>query len=418
MKENSNSNQNVFVGIDYGTTKTMVAVYDAAKKFARPLTLGRGKFEKPTSMYATESGELLFGDDADDEGLTDFPNHIRRFKMKLGKLGMAHVGRKTGTAKELTAEFLADLRKQMEEQVLHTKVERVVLTVPAMFGPAQRHDLTLAAKQAGFTHVELLEEPVAAGIAYCDHQNDLSTKLRFIVVDWGGGTFDVAHLEKFPTGEIKVHKDFVIGLDDIGGEVFDDELWTIASNALNSSGYQNLEQQSRVSWGRYRRELSRAKENLSSQASVSLTFVLNENAPAKITLARSDFNKGIQPMVRKAAGLVSQLIARAYNAGCPPEFILLAGGTARIPFIAEELERITGIKCRQWSEGREAIALGAAIHAWNLWQPTTDNSSVSKEMEANKKMEAMNGTRAGEERDWEIAPGVKMTFCWCPPGEF
>jgi tetratricopeptide (TPR) repeat protein len=345
----------------------MVASYDPVKKSAKPLTFGRGKFEKPTSMYVTEKCELLFGDDADDEGITDMPNHIRRFKMKLGKPGLAHVGRKSGTAMQLTSEFLSNLRWQMENQVLHTKVDRVVLTVPAIFGPAQRHDLTEAARQAGFSRVSLLEEPVAAGIAYCDHHGDISEELRFIVVDWGGGTFDVAHVERSSSGEIKVHEDFVVGLDDIGGEAFDDELWEIASNALNSAGYGSLNNQSSENWGRYRRDLSRAKENLSTKSSVSMTFTLNDGKTAKISLEREDFNKIIMPMIQKAASFLSGLIVRAYNAGCPPEFILLAGGTSRIPLICQELERITGLKCRQWSDGREAIALGAAIRANQLW---------------------------------------------------
>lgn len=383
MKQDSN--QNVYVGIDFGTTKTMVASYDTTKKSARPLTLGRGKFEKPTAMYATESGTMLFGDDADDEGLTDYPNHIRRFKMKLGKPGMAHVGRKTGTAKELTAEFLTDLRKQMEQQVLHTKVERVVITVPAMFGPAQRNDLMLAAKQAGFTHVELLEEPVAAGIAYCDHQNDLSSQLRFIVVDWGGGTFDVALLEKFPTGEIKVHEDFVIGLDDIGGEVFDDLLWETASSELRARGNGTLEEQDQVRWGSYRRDLMRAKEKLSSHANTSLSFIMRNNMTAKITIERSHFNEIIRPMIQKAASFVSQLLVRAFNAKCSPEFILLAGGTSRIPFIAEEFERITGVKCRQWSDGREAIATGAAIKCKELFARESNEYKENSETDKNTK---------------------------------
>lgn len=376
------SNKSVFVGIDFGTTKTIVASYDPVKKSAKPLTFGRGKFEKPTSMYVTEKGELLFGDDADDEGITDMPNHIRRFKMKLGKPGLAHVGRKSGTALQLTSEFLSNLRWQMENQVLHTKVDRVVLTVPAMFGPAQRHDLTEAARLAGFAQVALLEEPVAAGMAYCDNQGDISKEIRFIVVDWGGGTFDVAHVERSLSGEIKVHEDFVVGLDDIGGEAFDDELWEIASNALDSAGYGSLNNQSRENWGRYRRDLSRAKEILSTKSSVSMTFTLSDGKTAKISLEREDFNKIIMPMIQKAASFLSGLIVRAHNAGYPPEFILLAGGTSRIPLIGQELERITGVKCRQWSDGREAIALGAAIKSHLLWGKDTEKKMQAYDEDA------------------------------------
>ncbi len=389
----SKSDQNVLVGIDFGTTKTMVASYDAAKKSPKPLTMGRGKFEQPTSMYATEAGDLLFGDEADDEGITDLPNHIRRFKMKLGKPGLAQAGRKSGTAQQLTAEFLAHLKHQLEGQVFHRSVERVILTVPAMFGPAQRHDLTAAARQAGFSHVELLEEPVAAGIAYCDQQSNLSKQLGFMVVDWGGGTFDVAHLERFASGEIKVHGDFVVGLDDIGGEVFDDELWSIASNALASAGCGTLDSQPRENWGRYRRQLSSAKETLSSQSSVSITFSLTDGRPAKVSLSRDDFNNIIRPMIQRAASFVSQLIVRASNTGCPPEFILLAGGTSRIPLVGEELERLTGVKCRQWIDGREAIALGAAIRANQLWGNREREADTDKGKPPEDKFSAMEKYR-------------------------
>ncbi len=364
---NSFSEKQPHIGIDFGTTKTLVAEYDPVKMMAKPHKLGRGSFEMPTSIYATENGDLLFGDEADDDGITDLPNLIRRFKMKLGKPGMAHVGRKAGTAVDLTTEYLANVKKQLETQVLHTSVERVILTVPAMFGPAQRKDLTTAAKQAGFKEVELLAEPVAAGIAYCDHHSDLSKQLRFIVVDWGGGTFDVAHVERHASGELRIHEDFVVGLDDIGGEVFDDELWTVASSALDAAGHGSLDRQPRAEWGKFRRDLSRAKERLSSQDSVNMTFALEGGQSCKISLKREDFNNIIRPMVQRAASFVSQLLARANNAGHPPEFILLAGGTSRIPMIREELEKITGVECRQWSEGREAIGLGASIKAHQKW---------------------------------------------------
>ncbi len=356
----------------------MAAAYDPGKKSAKPLTLGRGKFEMPTSIYATQSGDVLFGEDADDEGITDLPNLIRRFKMKLGKPGLAQVGRKKGTAVQLTTEFLSHIRGQLENQALHAAIDRVILTVPAMFGPAQKEDLRVAAIEAGFSEVVLLAEPVAAGIAYCDHHSDLSENLRFLVVDWGGGTFDVAHVERNEVGELTIHEDFVVGLDDVGGEVFDDELWMIASRALEAAGQDALDLQPRHEWGKFRRDLCRAKERLSSQTSVSMAFILNNGSPSKVLLSREDFNNIIRPMIQKAASFVNGLLARAQESGRPPEFILLAGGTCRIPLIADELEQITGLKCRQWSEGRESIALGAAIKAYQLWGDHEKNNGSIK----------------------------------------
>jgi formylglycine-generating enzyme required for sulfatase activity/actin-like ATPase involved in cell morphogenesis len=357
--------QNVMIGIDFGTTKTMVAVYDGQKGLPRTLSIGRGKFEMPTSMYDLETSDWLFGDEADDEGITDASNYARRFKRDLGKPTLAHRGRKPATAKELTANFMGNLKSHLENHVLHAPVSRVVMTIPAKFGPAQQQDLTVAARQAGFSDVELLTEPEAAGIAYCEQQSDLAKPLRFIVVDWGGGTFDVAYVQKTISGEVEIHKDFVVGLDHIGGEVFDDKLWEFVSKESASNGYGTLESKPKEDWGRYRRDISRAKEQLSAKASVVI---------CKVTVSRTDFNTIISSMLREATNCVGQLMKRAKDAGYPTDFILLAGGTSKVPLIREELERATSLKCRQWNEGREAVALGAAIRANHRWgqQSATD----------------------------------------------
>jgi molecular chaperone DnaK len=363
-----------FIGIDFGTTKTLVAVYDRRKKLAKPVTLGRGTFEMPTSMYLTEDGELLFGDDAEDEGISDLSNLVRGFKMRLGTPGAARAGRKYATARQLSAEFLANVRLKIETEVLHQSVDRAVITVPAIFGPAQRNDLEKAMKQAGFTTVELLPEPVAAGIAYCDQHADLSRQLRFIVVDWGGGTFDVAEIERNRGCELNIVGGNVAGLDTIGGEVFDDKMWEIASNSLSSQGHAPLENQLPEDWGRFRRDLRRAKERLSVRDSVSMRFILQSGSNAKISIERSEFHAKVLRMVRRAGRFVTELLMRSRQDGDPPEFILLVGGTTRIPLVAEEFVKITGFECRKWAEGREAIALGAAVQAFRIF-----GKSISKE---------------------------------------
>ncbi len=354
------------IGIDFGTTKTMVAEYDLLRQQAIAHKLGITGFEIPSSIYENEAGICLFGEAAEEEGLVDDSNHIRRFKMKLGKPGLAHAGRHPGTAVELVSEFLAHVRKQIETQILHTSVERVALTVPAMFGPAQRKDLTTAARLAGFREVALLAEPMAAGLAYCDHHG-MNGKLRFLVVDWGGGTFDVALIERDEAGELKVHGDFLAGLHDIGGEAMDDDVWELVSAILKQEGHRALEAQSITLWGKYRRDLRRAKERLSSQVDAVLTFVMNDGKIARVHLDQSRFMGAISAKIRQATDFVSALLRRCQSSDCIPEFILLAGGTSRMPWIREEFEKATGISCREWTQGREAIALGAAIHARDSW---------------------------------------------------
>jgi len=375
MKEMTTND--LFIGIDFGTSKTMVAEYDEAKRAVKPHKLGRGSFEIPSTIYATDGGELLYGDDADDEGITDSPNHITRFKMKLGTSGTAHNGRYRDSAVGLATVFLSHIKQKLESEVLHRVVDRVVLTVPAIFSPARRLDLKTAATNAGFKQIELLEEPVAAAIAYCNHHSMTPAQLRFIVVDWGGGTFDVALVERSASGKFSVQTDFVTGLEDIGGEDLDDLLWEIVSSCLESSGHPALEKQPKHEWGKYRRDLRRAKERLSTQTSVTLNFSLGDRVPTKVQIERPSFEGVIFDKIRAGANFVKSLIQRSQSSGFNPEFILLAGGTSRIPLISNTVEELTGIQCRHWSEGREAIALGAALHAHDIWGFVHDPTPIS-----------------------------------------
>jgi molecular chaperone DnaK (HSP70) len=365
---NTNSDNHApIIGIDFGTTKTMVAEYDPLRMFAKVRKLGQSGDEMPTSMYVTDTDEVFFGDDADSEGEQDSSNHIRRFKMLLGKSTETQFGSKTATPTDLAAEFLTHLRQRLESDVFHRSVEHVVLTVPAIFGPAQRKDLTLAAERAGFKKVELLAEPVAAGIAYCNHHTDLSKDLRFIVVDWGGGTFDLAVVERNEADECKVLLDYVDGDSGIGGEDLDDDFRIAVSEMIKNRGHEPLELQPKHEWGRYRRELTRAKEGLSVKTNLTMSFTLNGGKLERIPIERSKLEEIIYEKVHQGALKVAELVARCRNNGCVPDFILLAGGTSRIPLISKLLEQVAGLPSRTWSEGRDAIAIGAAIYSHRVF---------------------------------------------------
>lgn len=367
-----------FLGIDFGTTKTMVAEHDPVKGYPRVHKLGRGSLEMPTSIYISEKGQRLFGDDADDEGLTDREGYKEGFKMDLGKSGMSHHGRGAGTAVDLTGQFLTHIRHLLETQVLHTAPDRVILTVPAMFGPAQRQDLTRAARDAGFKEVELLEEPAAAGIAFCHHHRNLADHVRFLVVDWGGGTFDVALVEREANQKVKIHRNIVSGLLGIGGRDLDDDLWVGASERVQANGHGSLDAQPSSKWGTYRRDINRAKEKLSLQESVKVSFTPNVGNPWSLQLERTDLETIISEKVRKGVSFVTEIVERCRKENSTPEFIVLAGGTSKIPMVERLLTEATGLKCLSWTEGREAIALGAALHAHQLWGGTpTQNQDAN-----------------------------------------
>lgn len=356
--------RDTFIGIDFGTTKTMVAEYQQQKKSAKVHKLGR-ELEMPTLIHDSETGERVFGDLADEEGDHDPSGRIHRFKLDLGKPSK-QFGRRICTAVDLTADFLSHLRGLLKEEVTHQLIERVVLTVPAIFGPAQRKDLTKAAKLAGFKKVELLAEPVAAGIAYCDHEG-LQGKLRFLVVDWGGGTFDVALVDRDEVGGIHVPQEFVKGRQGIGGEDLDDDFWEATSTRLVKDGGTALEARPNTSWGKYRRDLRRTKERLSDKMEVVLSILTQANQPEMLTWTRGELEEVFAKRIREGVSAVAELVELCVNADMAPEFILLAGGTCRTPLIHKLLAETCNVPCRPWKEGRDAIALGAALYAHKLW---------------------------------------------------
>jgi actin-like ATPase involved in cell morphogenesis len=400
---NTNSgNHGPIIGIDFGTTKTMVAEYDPVRKFAKVRKLGRSSDDMPTSMYVTDADEVFFGEDADEEGMHDAPKHIRRFKMLLGKATETQFGSKAAKPTDLAAEFLSHLRRRLETEVFHRSVEHVVLTVPAMFGQAQRKDLTLAAERAGFKKVELLAEPVAAGIAYCELHTDLSKNLRFLVVDWGGGTFDLALVERNGADECKALLEYLGSASEIGGEDLDDEFWIAVSEMIKDTGSQPLELQPKHEWGKYRRELTRAKEGLSTKNNLIMSFTLDGGKLVRIPIDRSKLEEVIHEKVHQGARQVAELVARCRKNGCVPDFILLAGGTSRIPMIAILLEQVAGLPCRTWSEGRDAIALGAAIHAHRIFESPANlqESAATQSSSTGEKFSAMSQYKSLLEGAW------------------
>lgn len=399
--EVSTNAENAFIGIDFGTTKTMAARFDTRSGVARTLRLGRGNDQTPTTIYFEESGQKLFGDAADDEGLTDMPNYATRFKMALGKSGAGRVVRgKRVPNGELVADFLEHVRRHIESHSVHLPVHSVVVTVPAMFGPAQYKDLQDAGRQAGFSDVRLLAEPVAAALGYCNLCPEDWNGQRLLVVDWGGGTLDIALVERRADGELRVHDEFVCGLDDVGGEILDDDLWQMASAGLVSAGYDRLDSQPREHWGRYRRSLREAKERLSDLQSQDIRFVLSGGTPAKVSLARADFENMIAPRLQKAANLVKDVHTRSIEAGHQPDFILLAGGTCRIPAVKKVIEEVTGAPCKQFDYGREAIALGASVKAHLEWGVKTPKPVIKNNEVDIKRTDAMSQYKSLLEGAW------------------
>jgi molecular chaperone DnaK len=182
------------LGIDFGTTKTLAARWDERTQTARTIRLGRSGDAIPTTIYADKSGKLEFGEDADDMRALDAAGWKGRIKRDLGKSSSIVLNGHSHRVVDLIASYLSYILKRSEDEVFYSSVDRAVITVPALYGPAEREELKQAATQAGFKAFELLEEPVAAGLAFLDDKTGTELGESILVFDWGGGTLDVTIL--------------------------------------------------------------------------------------------------------------------------------------------------------------------------------------------------------------------------------
>ena len=345
------------IGIDFGTTKTLVAYLNPREKRPETLRLGLGTDFVPTTAAIDTKGQLFFGNEAEDMLEDPSVAYLRGFKMELGSetplymLPRSDGSVKPVTAQELVTEFLRRLRLAVQDKVfMGGEVSEAVITRPVPFSPARCQALKEAALAAGFTKVTLTTEPEAAGLAFCRLNTAEAFKGNALIIDWGGGTLDIALVSR--------EGDRVVGLSEltdgdmnVGGERFDERLWKYAEAQLGGARLNPATQMPRV---------RKAKEQLSSRSSTTLRLSAESGACPPIDITRERFESLIAADVDKAADMVQALLARI-PAAMKPEMLLLVGGSCAIPLIREKLEAATGLPARSWQYSREAVALGAAL---------------------------------------------------------
>ena len=202
------------IGIDFGTTKTMVSYFNPATGLVELVRLGRDRDSIPTTVHIDESGAFLFGEDADDQIEMDPEGYCRAFKLHLGERDSVSP-RSDETAESLAAHFLRHVKDECEKLVFHGEA-----VTSATISPARKASLKRAAEAAGFTAISFLPEPEAAGTAFM-RDNPADKFSRALVLDWGGGTLDIAVISRDSNGAIRADSHCAEGRDDIGGEEMD-----------------------------------------------------------------------------------------------------------------------------------------------------------------------------------------------------
>ena len=350
------------IGIDFGTSKTLVSHINPQTGHPETIRLGRGGDLIPTTIFIDSAGRFSFGDDADDMIEDISGTYLRGFKMQLGSDTPVHMYLAPNgdfrqlTAKDLVREYLLYIRQQVKKLVYQGEpVTRATITRPVNFSPAQCQELQQAALAAGFEHVEFTTEPEAAGLAYCRLHAAHAFARNALVVDWGGGTLDFALVTR-SDDFVRTHGHLTDGDMEMGGEKFDEILWNYAEESLKSHGVTTLNPVSQLP------RVRRSKELLSSRQEVTLRLSHENGACPPLELSRETFNSMIAAYIDKAAQKLHGLLSRI-PAEHQPEMLLLVGGSSQIPLIKETLEEACGLPAYMWHYSREAVALGAAL--WN-----------------------------------------------------
>ena len=345
------------VGIDLGTTNSVVAVLDGGE----PTIIANAEGGRTTpSVVSFKDGDVLVGEVAKRQAITNPDHTVRSVKRQMGTDWSIKVDDKTYTAQEISARILMKLKRDAEA-FLGDEVTDAVVTVPAYFNDAQRQATKEAGQIAGLNVLRIINEPTASSLAY---GLDKETDHTILVFDLGGGTFDVSVLE-IGDGVFEVKS--TSGDTQLGGDDWDDAIieWLITS-FKNDHGVDLG--QDRMARQRLKEAAEKAKIELSSvsETEVNLPFITaTAEGPLHLQqkLTRSEFQKLTEDLLERTKRPFQQVIK---DAGIPVEeidHIVMVGGSIRMPAVQELVKKLTGKDPHKGVNPDEVVAAGAAIQA-------------------------------------------------------
>jgi molecular chaperone DnaK len=347
------------VGIDLGTTNSVVSVMEGGEPTV--IANAEGARTTPSVVAWSKSGEVLVGEVAKRQAVTNPDRTVRSVKRHIGTGWTVDIEGKAYTPQEISARVLMKLKRDAEAY-LGEEVTQAVITVPAYFDDAQRQATKEAGEIAGLEVLRLVAEPTAAALAYGLDRSDEQTILVF---DLGGGTFDVSVLE-IAEGVFDVKS--TAGDSRLGGDDWDDALieWMVTS-FRNDHGVDLSKD--RMAMQRLKEAAEKAKIELSSsqETSVNLPFLTATDAGPlhfEATLSRSRFNELTAHLLERCEAPFKRAIADAGIAVGAIDHVILVGGSTRIPAVQELVARLTsGKEPNRGVNPDEVVAVGAALQA-------------------------------------------------------
>jgi len=359
-------------GIDLGTTNSLIAKFEKGhvEVFKNP----NGFKETLPSVVAFRNDRIMVGDQARTYAEKDPKGVASRFKRKMGTTETIKLTAGSKTPVELSAFVLKELKNFVHSG---EQIDAAVLTIPASFDTVQSNATKEAGLAAGFKQVILLQEPIAASLAYANKEKGIDLRnSQWMVYDLGGGTFDVA-LVKIVEGELTVvdHE----GDNYLGGSDFDALLVekVIVPEICRRGNFGDLLAQMKSEKGKYNKlwyrllhaaEAAKIELSTKTSAEIDLGMVSLEDEDGKpvdslLTLTRSEFEDVIKSAIDGTAEMMKKILTRNSLRPDDLKFVLMVGGGAYIPFVRKRIEELMGISVNTSIDPTNAIAVGAAWFA-------------------------------------------------------
>ncbi|MEC9339572.1 MAG: molecular chaperone DnaK [Actinomycetota bacterium] len=347
------------VGIDLGTTNSVVSTMEGGEPTV--IANAEGDRTTPSIVAFSKSGEVLTGEVAKRQAVTNPDRTLASVKRHIGTNWKAEIDDKSYTSQEISARVLQKLKRDAEEY-LGVEVTEAVITVPAYFDDAQRTATKEAGQIAGLDVLRIINEPTAAALAYgLDKETDDQTILVF---DLGGGTFDVSVLE-IGDGVFEVKS--TAGDTRLGGDDWDERVIDWLSDSFKGDHGVDLKADA-MALQRLKEAGEQAKKDLSSKQTtqINLPFITaTDSGPLHLDyeLTRAKFQEITADLVDRCKAPFKQAIEDASLNSNDIDHVIMVGGSTRMPAVQELVLEMTGKESHKGVNPDEVVAVGAAVQA-------------------------------------------------------
>ncbi len=348
------------VGIDLGTTNSVVAVLEGGEPTV--IANAEGSRTTPSVVAFAKNGEVIVGQAAKNQAVTNVDRTIRSVKREMGTDWKVDIDGKNYTPQEISARILQKLKRDAETYLGET-ITDAVITVPAYFEDAQRQATKEAGEVAGLNVLRIVNEPTAAALAYGLDKGE--TEQTILVFDLGGGTFDVSLLE---IGDGVIEVKATAGDNHLGGDDWDQKVVEHLVKQFNIANGIDLSKDKLASQ-RLREAAEKAKIELSGAQStnVNLPYITaGADGPLHldVTITRAEFQRMTQDLLERVKAPFNQAIRDAGIDVSAIDHVVMVGGSTRMPAVTEVVRELTkGKEPNKGVNPDEVVAVGAALQA-------------------------------------------------------